>query len=54
MTHPGMCFRAFSRVVLPLLALSTLTGCSTFHGWAQASSGRASTAGASVSLPFGK
>lgn len=34
--------------------LTGLTGCSTLHSWAQASSGRPATAGASVSVPFGK
>ena len=36
------------------LALAGLTGCSTFHGWAQASSAHPATAGASISVPLGK
>ncbi len=57
MTHPGVRFRAVSRftpALAVLLTLATLTGCSTVHSWAQASSGHSPTAGASVSLPFGK
>ncbi len=55
MTPPGMRFHAVSRFALAaLLALAALTGCSSIHSWAQASSGHSPTAGASVSLPFGK
>lgn len=57
MTHPGMRCHAVSRftpALAALLALAALTGCSSVHSWAQASSGHSPTAGASVSLPFGK
>ena len=53
MTHAGMRLPAVSRLAA-LLTLAALTGCSSVHRWAQASSGHSPTAGASVSLPFGK
>lgn len=37
-----------------LFALTALTGCGTLHSWAEASAGRAPTAGASISMPLGK
>ena len=57
MTHPGMRARFLSPAaltVVAMLCLAGLTGCTTIHSWAQASSGHSPTAGASVSLPFGK
>jgi hypothetical protein len=56
-THPGM--RPHGQKLTPLalaagLALIALTGCSTMHSWIQAGSSHPATAGASVSVPFGK
>ncbi|MEO6876464.1 MAG: hypothetical protein ABI222_16735 [Opitutaceae bacterium] len=41
-------------VLATSLVLAGLTGCSTVHGWGQASSGHSPSAGASVNLPLGK
>ncbi len=57
MTHPVMpprSSRLASLAVIALLAVSSLAGCTTLHGWAQVGSDHPSTAGASVSLPLGK
>ena len=57
MTHPAMRSR-FPVLALRALALgcllAALAGCTTLHSWAQGGSGQSATAGASVSVPFGK
>ena len=55
-THPGMHVRPFPPALslAALLLLTSLSGCSALHGWAQGGSGHSPAAGASVSLPLGK
>jgi hypothetical protein len=57
MTHSAMPSRPSwfaSLAVIAVLAVSSLAGCTTLHGWAQLGSDHPSTAGASVTLPLGK